>query len=877
MCSVHYSTQQAALRKRLMMLEGQAALLRTQVVYRDAHITALRQLIDSFGIQGPPLPPDLAAQPLPISADEAASDSTAVSSPKDSAMPDAITPMDAETIPAADSSSSTAAAAAAPGTVIEHTDPARNWEDSLQSLESLRGRLSNIVTEAAIKIRAEVSMVQTQDLSSSKNDSSAVAPIAVGANMLAGSGMLYLARRYPCNLRCVLMSCHSLHAARPLRSPRRFSVVEPAVDTSFQAPDSPGFKVRCIQSKAHSRHVSLTCGTCLRWTQHRNLAKRKSSAITSGSSIGPSPKRLHPTATASSPSGTGSSTTSYFAGGVAYRPPLTQRPMLSPRGGSRSSAAAASVAAADDNDVSASGDTGSGLDATAASTGDAAGPMLIPQPAGANPALAFRPPAPAGTALGSMMSPSRMRPAPLVGSIKSEADHDFDPLTPTADILKYSNLMVLLNVPSQLPASYRFVPQDEAPMEVVPGALMHGAMGGDAAAAATEYKRSSSGKFRKDRPVGRPPLPRKPSGSASASSSSNAPAVPTSGAASSSSNSEAADVVKAEASTSRRASRPNSPAAPSSSKIALPSAQAGAAGSGAASQSAAAEPRSLSKKKLLTPQVVWAQPRGTLNAPADVTFDGQGRLFVCERSSKTKRIAVFGSDSGRLLYVFGAKQFTGDWQPCALAHDRIHNRIYVADMKSDLTSPRIHAFHVDGKHLFTYAQEASQPKPLIQEPDGLGVTRDGKCLMVSEYGTSSLTLLKIEKNGFSWQRSVRPPEPFTGAFTPQCVRSDSQGNVWVADATQGRVFCFNPQFELLRVVPAKTVLLSPRSFALDETRRRMYVASRGRVYGYSFEGRVACRFGKRDKNLSVVACLPDGSVVVCDPASNRMLVYEVPT
>ncbi len=257
---------------------------------------------------------------------------------------------------------------------------------------------------------------------------------------------------------------------------------------------------------------------------------------------------------------------------------------------------------------------------------------------------------------------------------------------------------------------------------------------------------------------------------------------------------------------------------------------------------------------------------GEFSTPHGVAIDAQGNLYVADTGNA--RIQVFDPEGVFLLSIPDAR-FEG---PRYVALDDT-GRIYVTD-----SSERVHVFDGRGDPLQSFGQPGSLPNQFSGIAD-LAVDSVAGELYVADSGNGRVQKLSL-LSGLVFTLGEEGEE--AGLLSrPQGMTLDSEANIYVADAQNGRIVKYAPGGTFLRAFDTGVGEL--RDITLDE-QGYMYVtdAAARVVYTLDAEGRIVSQAG--EGHLSDpwgVAVDSSGAVYVADAGHQRVLVLspsgEVPT
>lgn len=194
-------------------------------------------------------------------------------------------------------------------------------------------------------------------------------------------------------------------------------------------------------------------------------------------------------------------------------------------------------------------------------------------------------------------------------------------------------------------------------------------------------------------------------------------------------------------------------------------------------------------------------------SPTGLAFHPDGRLFFCgHNADRTKgEIYAMNPDGTNQKLVLSHE---AGFQPNDLVFNAAGG-IYFTDFKGDMTHPAGGVYYI--------TPDFGEVKPVIANianANGVALSPDGRTLWIGDYGRGILYRVALEGDtGFNRIHST-PVYYFTGRG-PDSMRTDSDGNLYVAVMSQGRVLVFNP-----RGLPIGQILLPGR-----DDGKNLYVAS----------------------------------------------------
>jgi outer membrane protein assembly factor BamB len=260
---------------------------------------------------------------------------------------------------------------------------------------------------------------------------------------------------------------------------------------------------------------------------------------------------------------------------------------------------------------------------------------------------------------------------------------------------------------------------------------------------------------------------------------------------------------------------------------------------------------------------------GEFATPHGLALDLQDNLYVADTGND--RVQVFDHE-GRFLLSIADARFEG---PRYVALDDT-GHIYVTD-----SSETVHVFNGRGDPLQSFGQPGSLPNQFSGIAD-LAVDSAAGELYVADSGNGRVQKLSLLSGlVFTLGEEGEEVEEESLLSRPQGLALDTEANVYVADAQDGRIVKYAPGGTFLRAFD--TGLGELRDITLDE-QGYMYVtdAAASVVYTLDAQGRIVSQAG--EGHLSDpwgVAVDSSGAIYVADAGHQRVLVLspleEVPT
>jgi lactonase len=169
--------------------------------------------------------------------------------------------------------------------------------------------------------------------------------------------------------------------------------------------------------------------------------------------------------------------------------------------------------------------------------------------------------------------------------------------------------------------------------------------------------------------------------------------------------------------------------------------------------------------------------------PGGLAIHKDGRIFITgvgdlRGSGSIVAIAPDGSAMQTIVPV------SAGYLPNDLVFDR-NGGFYFSDFRGASTDPRGGVYYVPPDR-----KTITPVLPHISEANGIALSPDGNRLWTTEFGSNRLLRTDLESPAQIALIGTAVPYYFTGA-APDSMRVDSDGNVYVAMYSQGRVLVFN--------------------------------------------------------------------------------------
>ncbi len=168
-------------------------------------------------------------------------------------------------------------------------------------------------------------------------------------------------------------------------------------------------------------------------------------------------------------------------------------------------------------------------------------------------------------------------------------------------------------------------------------------------------------------------------------------------------------------------------------------------------------------------------------SPGGLSFRKDGRLFIAAMSADKGTILSVNPDGSDLRTVIG----TGaGYMPNDLVFDT-HGGFYFSDFRGTSTDPKGGVYYV--------SPDFKSVKPVLPNlamANGVALSPDGKVLWATEFSRTLLHRIELGEPGTIAYLGSAIPYAFMGP-APDSMRTDMDGNVYVAIYGQGRVMAFN--------------------------------------------------------------------------------------
>lgn len=207
-------------------------------------------------------------------------------------------------------------------------------------------------------------------------------------------------------------------------------------------------------------------------------------------------------------------------------------------------------------------------------------------------------------------------------------------------------------------------------------------------------------------------------------------------------------------------------------------------------------------------------------APAGLTLGRDGRVYAALINQDEEYGAIVAVDGK------GQKEIILDKSLGYLPNDLVFDAqggFYFTDFKGTYGSPTGGVYHVSG------GKKTITPilKGLVLA-NGIALSPDGRVLWATEFGRNLLHRIELQNPTTPVRTGISVPYHFQGP-APDSMRIDSEGNVYVALYTQGRVLVLSPNG-----VPIGQILLPGRnegnnllstSLAISPSSTRLFIVA----------------------------------------------------
>jgi lactonase len=169
--------------------------------------------------------------------------------------------------------------------------------------------------------------------------------------------------------------------------------------------------------------------------------------------------------------------------------------------------------------------------------------------------------------------------------------------------------------------------------------------------------------------------------------------------------------------------------------------------------------------------------------PAGIAIHKDGRIFVADVGDFTAgSVIALDPDGGNARTIVPA---SAGYVPDDLVFDN-KGGFYFTDFKGLSTQPTGAVYHVSANFDTTTAV-----LPNMASANGVALSPDGKVLWASEFCAGRLHRVDLNEDGSVAHFGATIPYHFVGR-APDSIRTDADGNAYVAMYQQGRILAFNP-------------------------------------------------------------------------------------
>ncbi|RJG03314.1 SMP-30/gluconolactonase/LRE family protein [Noviherbaspirillum sedimenti] len=169
--------------------------------------------------------------------------------------------------------------------------------------------------------------------------------------------------------------------------------------------------------------------------------------------------------------------------------------------------------------------------------------------------------------------------------------------------------------------------------------------------------------------------------------------------------------------------------------------------------------------------------------PAGIAIHKDGRIFVAGiGDSRAGSVIALDSDGGNPQTILPA---SAGYVPDDLVFDS-KGGFYFTDFKGTSTNPAGGVFHVSPDF-----KTITPVLPNMSAANGVALSSDGKVLWATEFCASRLHRVDLEDEATVARFGTTIPYHFVGR-APDSMRTDADGNVYVAMFHQGRILVFSP-------------------------------------------------------------------------------------
>jgi DNA-binding beta-propeller fold protein YncE len=156
-------------------------------------------------------------------------------------------------------------------------------------------------------------------------------------------------------------------------------------------------------------------------------------------------------------------------------------------------------------------------------------------------------------------------------------------------------------------------------------------------------------------------------------------------------------------------------------------------------------------------------------------------------------------------------------------------------------------------------------------------------LIITDPGSGGVHIFDFARRKYKFL--YRPDSDKNPMLSPQCVALDSDDNIYVTDSKVGKVFVFDPNGKLRRVLGSlrggEGYFKRPTGIAVDSSAHRIYITDtlRDSIFVMDSNGNVLDHFGGRGAddthfNFPTEVLLRDHTLFIVDAMNFRVQLYE---
>lgn len=209
--------------------------------------------------------------------------------------------------------------------------------------------------------------------------------------------------------------------------------------------------------------------------------------------------------------------------------------------------------------------------------------------------------------------------------------------------------------------------------------------------------------------------------------------------------------------------------------------------------------------------------------PAGIAINKEGDFLVANVGDlKNGTVTLISKEGKRIKDILSADK---GLVPDDLVLDR-RGGAYLSDFKGS---------SVDFDGGVYYLSSHGEVTPILTKmakPNGVALSPDGKVLWATEFGNNRLHRIELNDQGGVARFGTSIPYHFVGK-APDSMRTDADGNVYVAMYGQGRVMIFNkeglPIGQILLPGRDESKFLKVTSMVIHPDSRDMYIVSRDEI------------------------------------------------